>query len=73
MRRLEDKLGVQVKFIHVIRNPFDNIATLALRQAKLKKNLAQDNLQVSILHIQLLFLYSFFAAILREVITVTIE
>ena len=24
IKKLEQKLGVQVKFIHVIRNPFDN-------------------------------------------------
>ncbi|XP_078364352.1 uncharacterized protein LOC144648763 [Oculina patagonica] len=45
LKQLEGKLGVQIKFIHVIRNPFDNIATLALRRAKVKKNSAQDNLQ----------------------------
>jgi len=48
LRRLEDKLGVQLKFIHVIRNPFDNIATMALRTADLKKNKPQDVLKVGI-------------------------
>ena len=46
--KLEDTLGVQLKFIHVIRNPFDNIATMALRIAKLKKNKPQDDLEVDI-------------------------
>lgn len=46
LRKLEDKLGVQLKFIHVIRNPFDNIATMALRIANLKKNKRQDDLKV---------------------------
>jgi len=44
--KLEDKLGVQLKFIHVIRNPFDNIATMALRIANLKQNERQDDLKV---------------------------
>ena len=47
LRKLEDKLGAQLKFIHVIRNPFDNIATMALRIADLKKNKPQDDLKVS--------------------------
>ena len=47
LRDLERKLGTKLKFIHVVRNPFDNIATLALRKAKLKKNEVQDNLEVS--------------------------
>lgn len=29
----------------MVRNPFDNIATLALRRAKVKKNKVQDNLE----------------------------
>ena len=33
IKKLEQKLGIQVKFIHAIRNPFDNIATMALRRA----------------------------------------
>ncbi|XP_066019556.1 uncharacterized protein [Pocillopora verrucosa] len=45
LRDLERKLGTKLKFIHVVRNPFDNIATLALRKAKLKKNEVQDNLE----------------------------
>lgn len=48
LRKLEDKLGVQLTFIHVIRNPFHNIATMALRTADLKKNKPQDDLKVGI-------------------------
>ena len=48
LRKLEEELGVQVKFIHVIRNPFDNIATMALRLAELKKNKAQAKLSLKI-------------------------
>ena len=28
---MKERLGVKVKFLHVIRNPFDNIATFVLR------------------------------------------
>ena len=46
LKKLEKKLGVQLKFIHVIRNPFDNIATMTLRRADVKKR-GQENLKVS--------------------------
>ena len=46
LKKLERKIGVQLKFIHVIRNPFDNIATMALRRANEKKK-GQENLKVS--------------------------
>lgn len=32
--RLQELLEVPIKFIHVVRNPFDNIATIALRKAE---------------------------------------
>lgn len=43
LKRLEKKLGVQLKFVQVIRNPFDNIATMVLRRADKKR---QENLKV---------------------------
>ena len=46
IKKLEQKLGVQVKFIHVIRNPFDNIATMALRRANERKK-GQEILKVT--------------------------
>ena len=46
LKKLEKKLGAQLKFIHVIRNPFDNIATMTLRRADVKKR-GQENLKVS--------------------------
>ena len=45
LKRLEQKLGIQLKFIHVIRNPFDNIATMTLRRAEEKKK-GQENSKV---------------------------
>ena len=46
IKKLEQKLGAQVKFIHVIRNPFDNIATMALRRANERKK-GQEILKVT--------------------------
>lgn len=34
VQKLRDVVKVPVRFIHVVRNPFDNIATMAKRQAK---------------------------------------
>lgn len=34
LQKLQERVKVPVRFIHVVRNPFDNIATLALRKAK---------------------------------------
>ena len=34
LQKLRDVVKVPVRFIHVVRNPFDNIATMALRKAQ---------------------------------------
>ena len=36
VRRLEKESGAKVKFIHVVRNPFDNIATMTLQHREIK-------------------------------------
>ena len=36
VRRLEKESGAKVKFIHVVRNPFDNIATMTLQHKEIK-------------------------------------
>lgn len=46
LKKLEIKLGVQIKFIHETRNPFDNIATMTLRRIH-AKNKGQESLKVS--------------------------
>lgn len=46
LKELEIKLGVQIKFIHETRNPFDNIATMTLRRANADK-IGQESLKVS--------------------------
>ena len=33
---LEKASGAQVKFVHVVRNPFDNIATMTLQHRQVK-------------------------------------
>ena len=33
---LEKVSGAQVKFVHVVRNPFDNIATMTLQHRQVK-------------------------------------
>jgi len=47
LKKLEIKLGVQIKFIHETRNPFDNIATMTLRRAHAAKK-GQKSLKVSL-------------------------
>lgn len=37
VRLLEKAAGAKVKFVHVVRNPFDNIATMVLQDARVKK------------------------------------
>ena len=34
LQEIMDTVGVPLKFIHIVRNPFDNIATLSLRELK---------------------------------------
>ena len=46
LKNLEIKLGVQIKFIHETRNPFDNIATMTLRRAQADKK-GQESRKVS--------------------------
>lgn len=46
LKKLEIKLGVQIKFIHETRNPFDNIATMTLRRIHAEKK-GQESLKVS--------------------------
>lgn len=46
LRKLEIKLGVQIKFIHETRNPYDNIATMTLRRINAEKK-GQESLKVS--------------------------
>jgi len=35
-----------VKFVHVVRNPFDNIATMVLRERDIKERYGEHKLKV---------------------------
>jgi len=37
VRLLEKTAGARVKFIHVVRNPFDNIATMVLQRLRARR------------------------------------
>ena len=43
---LEKTAGAKVKFIHVVRNPFDNIATMVLRNPKVRARYGQHKVKV---------------------------
>jgi len=43
---MEEKLEVKVKFIHVIRNTFDNIAAFVLRHRDIQGRNADPNIKV---------------------------
>ena len=36
VKLLEKTAGAKVKFVHVVRNPFDNIATMVLKHKDIK-------------------------------------
>lgn len=48
--KLQKVVGVPVKFIHVVRNPFDNIATIAIRTAGEKGKEVHSEIENSIEH-----------------------
>ena len=43
---LEKSAGAKVKFVHVVRNPFDNIATMVLRKRTIKERYGDHELKV---------------------------
>ena len=43
---LEKTSGAKVKFIHVVRNPFDNIATMVLQHRNVKERYGKHNEKV---------------------------
>lgn len=48
---MEEKLGVKVKFLHVVRNPFDNIATFVLRHRDIQARTADPDIKVYTEHV----------------------
>jgi len=43
---LEKTAGAKVKFVHVVRNPFDNIATMVLQDRRIMARYEGHNLKV---------------------------
>ena len=43
---LEKTAGAKVKFVHVIRNPFDNIATMVLEHKNIKARYGDHKVKV---------------------------
>ncbi|XP_078344361.1 uncharacterized protein LOC144629975 [Oculina patagonica] len=47
VRLLEKTAGAKVKFIHVVRNPFDNIATMVLQHRNVKERYGEHKVKVN--------------------------
>ena len=47
LKEIAKNLGVPMKFIHVVGNPFDNIATMVLRGAGERDNVREEGAKVS--------------------------
>lgn len=43
---LEKTAGAKVKFVHVVRNPFDNIATMVLEHKNIKARFGEHRVKV---------------------------
>ena len=43
---LEKTAGAKVKFVHVVRNPFDNIATMVLKHRNVKARYGEHRVKV---------------------------
>ena len=48
LEEIAKKVGVPMKFIHIVRNPFDNIATMVLRGAGERDNVREEGTKVSL-------------------------
>ena len=47
LEEIAKNVGVPMKFIHIVRNPFDNIATMVLRGAGERDNVREEGAKVS--------------------------
>ena len=48
LEEIAKNVGVPMKFIHIVRNPFDNIATMVLRGAGERDNVREEGTKVSL-------------------------
>ena len=46
VHRLEKTAGAKVRIIHVVRNPFDNIATMVLEHRNIKARYGEHKVKV---------------------------
>ena len=46
LEEIQQVLQVPIKFIHVIRNPFDNIATIMLRATGSRDDVSEEGVKV---------------------------
>ena len=46
VKLLEKTAGAKVKFVHVVRNPFDNIATMVLEHRNVKARYGEHKIKV---------------------------
>ena len=71
LKQLEDKFNVSAKFIHVVRNPFDNISTMALRLRGLRTG--EHTKKVSRVQHEFFILRTFLFRTLRLVFRATLR
>ncbi len=48
LQRLRNVVQVPIRFVHVVRNPFDNITTMAIRMAEGSNNINTSHLEAAI-------------------------
>ena len=42
LKQIKNNIGIPIKFLHVVRNPFDNIATMLLVAMKQRRAIGTD-------------------------------
>ena len=47
LKEIEHVVGIPVKFVHMVRNPFDMVATHALKLLNLRRDVAHGKIRVN--------------------------
>lgn len=71
LKQLEDKFNVRAKIIHVVRNPFDNISTMALRLKGLRTG--EHTKKVSRVQHEFFILRTFLRLVFRATLRIEIS
>ena len=50
LEEVNQVVQVPMKFIHITRNPFDNIATMMLRRVRARDDVREAGVKVSFMH-----------------------